>query len=182
MKHTRELLTVAATFTVAFTAISAWVLDPAWTVVVACIGGLSTILLATFIVLRSVQTALQRLTGIIRQQDRILEHQNKLERDLKASISGHGVGDNARLSSEARSAIEEIRLASRSITVPQAHFDQLLRTISANTVRTEAALDDAVEAMRSERQPRSSEYRHSAEPDARLSSEPISADDLSQGF
>lgn len=52
------------------------------------------------------------------------------------------------MSGEMRRVLEDLTLASRSLTVPQAHFEQLLRSVSANTMRTEAALDDTLDEVR----------------------------------
>lgn len=81
------------------------------------------------------ERALRSLTDSLDRQERWIARQERAD-------------VQAKLPSEVRRALEDLSLASRSLTVPQAHFDQLLRTISANTVRTEAALVDAVEEFK----------------------------------
>lgn len=48
------------------------------------------------------------------------------------------------LTEEVQRTLKDLSLTARSITAPQAHFEQLMLTESANGRRTGAALDDAV--------------------------------------
>ena len=101
-----------------------------------------TVVAATLLISRQVGVANQRLAGLIkmaRGQDVRLQ---RIERLVDGQIDV-----NYTVPAEVRRAHEDLVLASRSLTVPQAHFDQLLRTISANAARTEDAIDGLADAI-----------------------------------
>ncbi|SMX98930.1 hypothetical protein BI49514_03037 [Brevibacterium iodinum ATCC 49514] len=158
MRNVRVLLGGVAVFATAITVSVMLLWGSGWAVVAGTIGVLATLLVATYIVLKSIQTALQRLSGIANRQSTMQQTQLELHSVVKSQNSLDNPEGQVALSLEARRAIEDLQLASRSLTVPQAHFEQLLRTISANTVRTETALDQATEALLNElRESRTSE-------------------------
>lgn len=152
MRNVRVLLGSVVVFATAITVAVMLVWGSGWAVVAGTIGLLGALVAATYILLKSIQTALQRLSGIANRQATMQQTQLELSSVVKSQKSVGNAEGQVALSLEARRAIEDLQLASRSLTVPQAHFEQLLRTISANTVRTETALDQATELLLSELQ------------------------------
>lgn len=148
MRNARYILAAIVTATVVATTVVGLTFGVIWAIVASVAGMLGSLVAATYLVVRSLQSVLQRLSGVIKQQERIVLRQERLEElhgDLREHVKSGGL---AVVPPEVRRACEDLTLASRSLTVPQAHFDQLLRTIAANTVRTEAAVDDAVAALK----------------------------------
>src|SRR5699024_9140176 len=152
MGNVRVLLGGVVVFTTATTVAVMLLWGSGWAVVAVTIGLLVALVVATYILLKSIQTALQRLSGIANRQSTMQQSQLELQSVVKSQKTVDNSEGQVALSLEARKAIEDLQLASRSLTVPQAHFEQLLRTISANTVRTETALDQATELLLSELQ------------------------------
>ena len=147
MGNVRVLLGGVVVFAAAITVAVMLLWGSGWAVVAGTIGLLATLVVATYILLKSIQTALQRLSGIANRQATMQQTQLELHSVVKSQRTVANAEGQVALSLEARRAIEDLQLASRSLTVPQAHFEQLLRTISANTVRTETALDQATEVL-----------------------------------
>lgn len=140
VKNIRIILGVVAVVTAIATVIVAGVFTITWAIGVATIGILSTVLLQGYAQMKTLQVVNQRLSGLQKQSDRTA---TALER-----LGSENYDDGSfKIPRQVRDAFEDLTLASRSLTVPQVHFDQLLRTISANTIRTEAALDDAMDEM-----------------------------------
>lgn len=152
MGNARVLLGGVVVFAAAITVAAMLFWGSGWAVVAGTIGLLVALVVATYILLKSIQTALQRLSGIANRQTTMQQALLELSSVVKSQKSVGNAEGQVELSFEARRAIEDLQLASRSLTVPQAHFEQLLRTISANTVRTETALDQATELLLSELQ------------------------------
>lgn len=147
MKSARLLLGAVSIFVAAVTVAVMLLWGSGWAVVSGTIGLLVALVTATYVLLKSIQTALQRLSGIANRQAAMRETQVEIHTVVKGRTNLENSESQIALSAEARKAIEDLQLASRSLTVPQAHFDQLLRTISANTIRTETALDQATEML-----------------------------------
>lgn len=147
MKSARLLLGAVSIFVAAVTVAVMLLWGSGWAVVSGTIGLLVALVTATYVLLKSIQTALQRLSGIANRQAAMRETQVEIHTVVKGRTNLENTESQIALSAEARKAIEDLQLASRSLTVPQAHFDQLLRTISANTIRTETALDQATEML-----------------------------------
>lgn len=144
MKRAKLLIAAIAAVTIVATAAVGLLVSETWAIIVAVAGLMAALVATAYVTIKSVQLVLQRVAGLQKQQERLIVAQ----RALHAAV-GQGTSNatEIRLPAETKRALEELTLASRSLTVPQAHFDQLLRTISANTSRTEAALDDAVAEM-----------------------------------
>lgn len=159
MRNVRLLLGGIAVFATAGTIVVMLLWGSGWAVIAGTAGLLAALVTATYILMKSIQTALQRLTGIAHRQATMKQTQLELNTVLNSQKNLDSSDTQIALSREARKAIEDLQLASRSLTVPQAHFDQLLRTISANTVRTETALDQATELLLTEFQ-RSRDAKH----------------------
>ena len=152
MGNVRVLLGSVVVFVAAVTIGVMLLWGSGWAVVAGTVGLLVALVVTTYILLKSIQTALQRLSGIANRQATMRQTQLELHSVVKSQNTVGNPEGQIALSLEARRAIEDLQLASRSLTVPQAHFEQLLRTISANTVRTETALDQATELLLSELQ------------------------------
>lgn len=120
-----------------------------WQIAVATLGLGALGAVLTFGAMQQVATANQRLTGLIkltREVDaRVRDHGARLTRLEAASLGRIDV--NYTVPPDVRRAHEELVLASRALTVPQEHFDQLLRTIAANATRTEDALDHLADQL-----------------------------------
>lgn len=145
MKNAKMLIAVIAGVTIIATVLAGLLLDSTWAIIVGTAGVLAEVLVTAYFIIKSVQLLLQRVSGLQRQQERIAATQNAIN---VAIAKGAGHTQEIKLPPQVSRALEDLTLASRSLTVPQAHFDQLLRTISANTQRTEAALADTVEELR----------------------------------
>ncbi|WP_152345668.1 hypothetical protein [Brevibacterium sp. CFH 10365] len=159
MRNVRVLLGGVVVFVAAITIAVMLLWGSGWAVVAGTIGLLVALVVATYILLKSIQTALQRLSGIANRQATMQQSQLELHSVVKSQKIIDSSEGQVALSLDARRAIEDLQLASRSLTVPQAHFEQLLRTISANTVRNETALDQATEVLLNElRRSRSGEH------------------------
>lgn len=152
MGNVRVLLGSVVVFVAAVTIGVMLLWGSGWAVVAGTVGLLVALVVTTYILLKSIQTALQRLSGIANRQAAMQQTQLELHSVVKSQKTAASSEGQVALSLEARRAIEDLQLASRSLTVPQAHFEQLLRTISANTIRTETALDQATELLLSELQ------------------------------
>ncbi|WP_392508042.1 hypothetical protein ACF3NT_14900 [Naumannella halotolerans] len=152
MKKVRIVLLALAAVTVVATAVLGLTVGAAWAVIAAAAGIVAVVLTVGYVQTKTTQLATQRLTGVQKQNERILASLQSIQQSTRGLSVGTGAaGWNEQappLPKEVQRAFEDLSLASRSLTVPQVHFDQLLRTISANTVRTEAALNDAVEEIR----------------------------------
>ncbi|TDT29958.1 hypothetical protein [Naumannella halotolerans] len=158
MKNVRIILLAVALATVAATAVLGITLGATWAVIVAAAGIVVVVLLVGYVQTKTTQLATQRLAGLQKQNERILTNMQIIQASVQAAriasktaetrVAELGNDQSAPLPREVQRAFEDLSLASRSLTVPQVHFDQLLRTISANTVRTESALNDAVEEIR----------------------------------
>lgn len=133
-----------ATGTAILTAVAGLAFGAVWAVIVATVGILVVILTIGYILIKTLQTVTQRLAGIQKQNERGA----KSLAAIQAVVNKYPAGGAIKLPKEVHRAFEDLTLASRSLTVPQMHFDQLLRTISANTVRTESALNDTVNDLR----------------------------------
>lgn len=144
MKNVRLILLALAAVTVIATVVLGLLLGTVWALGVAVTGLIGLMLGTSYVQTRTLQIATQRLAGLQKQNDRTAAALQALMAERASDISTTAVT----LSPEVRRAFNELTLASQALTVPQAHFDQLLRTISANTIRTEAALSDAVEEIR----------------------------------
>lgn len=152
MGNVRVLLGGVVLFAAAITVAVMLLWGSGWAVVAGSIGLLVALTVATYVLLKSIQTALQRLSGIANRQATMQQRQLELHSAVRNQKTVDNSEGQVALTLEARRAIEDLQLASRSLTVPQAHFEQLLRTISANTVRTETALDQATELLLKELQ------------------------------
>lgn len=147
MKNVRIVLPLVAVVTVIVTAGVGLVVNLAWAVVVATAGILASLMLLGLILVKTLQTVTQRLSGLIKQLARISAVADASARDVK-NVSLEVGNSSSSMTGEMRRALEDLTLASRSLTVPQAHFEQLLRSVSANTARTEAALNDTLDEVR----------------------------------
>lgn len=163
MKNIRIILPMVALGTVAATVVGALLGGAVWALVVATAGILSSLMLLGWVLVKTLQTVMQRQTGLIRVIERLSADTGRANRRVQ-QIQAQVTTASPQLTREMQRVMEDLRLASRSLTVPQAHFDQLLRSVSANTVRTEAAIDDALSELRSTAQSRTEQ-----------SSEPVTA-------
>lgn len=145
MKFVRYILMAVATGTAILTAVAGLAFGAVWAVIVATVGILVVILTIGYIQVKTLQTVTQRLAGIQKQNERGATSLAAIQ----TVINKYPAGGAIKLPKEVHRAFEDLTLASRSLTVPQMHFDQLLRTISANTIRTESALADTVDELRS---------------------------------
>lgn len=73
MKNLRLLLTVTTAAAVLITVMAGLVLGPVWATVVGTISILATVVLSTYLLIKSNQTTLQRLSGAQKQNERILK-------------------------------------------------------------------------------------------------------------
>ena len=133
-----------ATGTTILTAVAGLTFGTVWAVIVATVGILIVILTVGYIQIKTLQTVTQRLAGIQKQNER----SSSSLAAIQSVVNKYPAGGTIKLPKEVHRAFEDLTLASRSLTVPQMHFDQLLRTISANTSRTESALNDTVDQLR----------------------------------
>lgn len=147
MKNVRIVLPLAAVVTVIATAGVGLLVDAVWAVIVATVGVLASLMILGWILVKTLQTVTQRLAGLIKQLARVSAVAEASARDVTQVRLQVGK-DSSKMSGEMRRVLEDLTLASRSLTVPQAHFEQLLRSVSANTMRTEAALDDTLDEVR----------------------------------
>lgn len=113
-----------------------------WQLSVASLLLAACVVVTGMMVNRAVATSNQRLSGLIKlvreQNARLVKVESLVDSQINVTYT---------VPPEVQRAHEDLVLASRSLTVPQAHFDQLLRTISANTVRTETAIDELSEQL-----------------------------------
>ena len=113
-----------------------------WQLSVASLLLAACVVVTGMMVSRAVATSNQRLSGLIKlvreQNARLVKVESLVDSQINVTYT---------VPPEVKRAHEDLVLASRSLTVPQAHFDQLLRTISANTVRTETAIDELSEQL-----------------------------------
>lgn len=121
--------------------------DAVWALIVSTAGILSSLMLLGWILVKTLQTVTQRLSGLIKQLARVAAVAEASASDVEQVRRQVG-GDSSKMKGEVQRALEDLTLASRSLTVPQAHFEQLLRAVSANTMRTEAALNDTLDEVR----------------------------------
>jgi len=147
VKNVRIILPLAAAVTIIATAGVGLLVHAVWAVVVASAGILVCLMILGWSIVKTLQTVTQRLAGLIKQLARLSAVAEASASDIKLVRQQVG-DDSSRTTSEMRRVLEDLTLASRSMTVPQAHFEQLLRTVSANTMRTEAALTDTLEEVR----------------------------------
>lgn len=147
MKNVRIILPLTAVATVVATAGVGLLANAVWAVIVAAAGILASLMIVGWTLVKTLQTVTQRLAGLIKQLGRLSAVVEASSGDVKQVRRQVG-GDASRMTGDMRRALEELTLASRSLSVPQAHFDQLLRSVSANTVRTEAALNDTLDEVR----------------------------------
>ncbi|MGO1736748.1 MAG: hypothetical protein ACTHZ9_10570 [Leucobacter sp.] len=133
--------------TVVATAGAGLLVDAVWAVIIATVGILASLMILGWILVKTLQTVTQRQAGLIKQQARASAVLEASARDL-TQVRRLVEGDSSKMTGEMRRVLEDLALASRSLTVPQAHFEQLLRSVSANTVRTEAALNDTLDEVR----------------------------------
>ena len=147
MKNVRVVLPLAAVVTVIATAGVGLLVDAVWAVIVATVGVLASLMILGWILVKTLQTATQRLAGLINQLARVSAVAEASASDV-AQMRLQVGNDSSKMSGEMRRVLEDLTLASRSLTVPQAHFEQLLRSVSANTMRTEAALNDTLDEVR----------------------------------
>lgn len=73
MKNLRLLLAVTMASAVLITVVAGLVLGPVWATVVGTIGILATVVLAAYVLIKSNQTILQRLSGAQKQNERMLK-------------------------------------------------------------------------------------------------------------
>lgn len=144
MKNVRFLLLAVAAATVVVTALVGLAFGAIWAVTVAVAGLICVVLGSAYVQTKTLQTATQRLAGLQKQNKQAAVALQTLLAAPRPDVDTTTVT----LSPEVRQAFNDLTLASRALTVPQAHFDQLLRTISANTVRTEMALGEALDEIR----------------------------------
>lgn len=151
MKHVKFILPAIAAVTVIATAVTAHTVEVGWAIVVATVGIMLALMTVGYSITKSLQVILRRQAGLLKQSawtaDSV-ERSTKAATRVEARVLAGDLEMRVNLPPEVRRAYEDLTLASRSFTVPQAHFDQLLRTISANTVRTESALNNTVEELR----------------------------------
>lgn len=147
MKNIRIVFPLIAVATVAATAAAGLFANAAWAVIVATAGILTSLMTIGWIVVKTLQTVAQRLSGLIKQTARVSASLEKSTSDVD-EMHRDARGGSSQMAGEMQRALEDLTLASRSLTVPQAHFDQLLRSVSANTVRTESALNDTLDEVR----------------------------------
>lgn len=147
MKNVRIILPLVGAATVVAAAVVGFIASAMWALIVAAVGVLASLMILGWILIKTLQTVSQRLAGIIKQLARVSAVVETSAGDQK-QISRTVEGGSTVMTGDMRRVLEDLTLASRSLTVPQAHFDQLLRTVSANTVRTEAALNDTLDEMR----------------------------------
>lgn len=147
MKNVRIILPLAAVVTVIATAGAGLLVNAVWAVIVATAGILASLMILGWILVKTLQTVTQRLAGLIKQLARASAVAEASARDV-AHVRLQVGNDSSEMSGEMRRVLEDLTLASRSLTVPQAHFEQLLRSVSANTMRTEAALNDTLDEVR----------------------------------
>lgn len=144
MKNFRFVIVAAGAATVILTVVLGLLVGAVWAVIAAASGIIVVVSAIGYVQMKTLQTVTQRLAGIQKQNERLT---NTLQ-SVHTIVSKYPAGGSIKLPREVLRAFEDLTLASRSLTVPQVHFDQLLRTISANTVRTEAALSDVVADVR----------------------------------
>lgn len=152
MSNARYVIGSLVILAVICTATAGVFAGPMWATVVSTIGLLGVFGTSTYIVLTSIQTVLQRQSGALKQQERIqarVDETHRVISRLSDDVQQLKARDGG-VSAEMQRTLQDLSLAARSTTVPQAHFDQLLRTVSANTIRTEAALDEAVSRLSAE--------------------------------
>lgn len=147
MKNVRIILPLAAVATVVATAGVGLLVNAVGAVIVATAGILGSLMILGWTLVKTLQTVTQRLAGLINQLARVSAVVEATSGDVKQVRRQVG-SDSSKITGDVRRTLEELTLASRSLTVPQAHFDQLLRSVSANTVRTEAALNDTLDEVR----------------------------------
>lgn len=147
MKNVRIVLPLVAGATVIATAGAGLFVDAVWAVIVATAGILASLMILGWILVKTLQTVTQRLAGLIKQLARVSAVAEASARDV-TQVRQQGGSDSSKMTGEMRRVLEDLTLASRSLTVPQAHFEQLLRSVSANTMRTEAALNDTLDEVR----------------------------------
>lgn len=147
MKNIRIVFPVIAAATVAATAAAGLYANATGAVVVAAAGVLASLMVLGWTLVKTLQTVSQRLSGLIKQTARVSVSLEKSAADLNELRRAAPAG-SSQMTGAMQRALEDLTLASRSLTVPQAHFDQLLRSVSANTVRTEAALNDTLDEVR----------------------------------
>lgn len=144
VKFVRYILIAVASGTVILTVVAGLLFGTLWAVIIATVGILIVIMTVGYIQIKTLQTVTQRLAGIQKQNERSAASLAAVQ----AVTNKYPAGGTIKLPKEVQRAFEDLTLASRSLTVPQMHFDQLLRTISANTIRTESALNDTVDELR----------------------------------
>lgn len=147
MRNVRIILPLVAVATVVATAGVGLLGNAVWAVIVATAGILTSLMILGWILVKTLQTVTQRLAGLIKQLARVSALVEASAGDVK-QVHRYAGNDSSKMTGDMRRTLEELTLASRSLTVPQAHFDQLLRSVSANTVRTEAALNDTLDEVR----------------------------------
>lgn len=147
MKNVRIVFPLIAVATVAATAAAGLLANAAWAIIVATAGVLTSLMVLGWILVKTLQTVAQRLSGLIKQTARVSASLEKSTSDVN-EMRRASWGSSSPLAGDIQLALEDLTLASRSLTVPQAHFDQLLRSVSANTVRTESALNDTLDELR----------------------------------
>lgn len=144
MKYFRLVVLAIAVATVGCTALLCFVVGIEWAVLSFAVGIVVLLSVTSFVQVKTLQLIAQRVAGIQRQNARITERVESTFGSSKEASFADVTGLDKRLDK----AAENLTLATRSLTVPQAHFDQLLRTISANTRRNELAIDQAVVQIR----------------------------------
>src|SRR5699024_1730196 len=122
-------------------------MNAVWAVIVATVGILASLMILGWTLAKTLQIVTQRLAGLFKQLARVSAVAETSARDI-TQVRRQVGNDSSKMSGEMRRVLEDLTLASRSLTVPQAHFEQLLRSVSANTMRTEAALSDALDEVR----------------------------------
>lgn len=147
MKNVRIILPLAAVATVVATAGVGLLANAVWAVIVATAGILASLMILGWALVKTLQTVTQRLAGLIKQLAQVSAVVEASSADV-VQVRRQVGSDSSKMTGDVRRTLEELTLASRSLTVPQAHFDQLLRSVSANTVRTEAALNDTLDEVR----------------------------------
>lgn len=145
MSNARYVVGLLVVLAVVCTVAAGMVAGPLWATIVSTVGVLCVLGTSIYLVITSIQTVMQRQAGSLRQHER-MQKQIEETRTLVSRLADDVQALRARdgLSAEMQRTLQDLSLMARSVTVPQAHFEQLLRTVSANTRRTEAALDDAV--------------------------------------
>ena len=147
MKNVRIILPLAAVATVVATAGVGLLANAVWAVIVATAGILASLMILGWALVKTLQTMTQRLAGLIKQLAQVSAVVEASSADV-VQVRRQVGSDSSKMTGDVRRTLEELTLASRSLTVPQAHFDQLLRSVSANTVRTEAALIETLDEVR----------------------------------